>query len=110
MLGSLLPLHRANDWRIDPYCRQRGHSLGFPGLVPGGPATRMQPYVAVGFDAVGQQRIVDVLTIAASETAPCRAAFRSASQPFADAGGEGWAAGPGTGEPALELEDAAGLI
>src|SRR5262249_35284774 len=110
MLGSLLPLHRANDWRIDPYCHQRGHSLGFPGLVPGGPATRMQPYVAVGFDAVGQQRIVGVFTIAASETPPCRRAFRIAVQPFADAAVEGLGLCLRTRQPAIELDDAGAFI
>jgi predicted site-specific integrase-resolvase len=40
----------------------------------------MQPDVVGGFDAVGQQRIVGVFTIAASETAPCRRAFRGRRQ------------------------------
>jgi hypothetical protein len=89
MLGLLLLLYRATDWRRDPHRRQGSDGLGLPELVPGGPATRMQPDVAGGFDAVGQQRIVSVFTIAASETAPCRRAFRIAVQPFNNATGKG---------------------
>src|SRR4051794_34534772 len=88
MLGLLLPLQRATDWRTDPHGRQRRHGLGLPGRVPGGPATRMQPHVAGGFDAIGQQCIVSAFTIATSETAPDRRAFRVAVQPFDDATGQ----------------------
>jgi hypothetical protein len=36
----------------------------------------------------GQQRIVGVLTIAASETVPCRRPFRIAAEPFGNATGK----------------------
>ena len=69
----------------------------------------MQPDVAGGFDAVGQQRIVDVFTIAASETAPCRRAFRIAVQPFNNATGKGLGLGLRTRQSAIELNDASPL-
>src|SRR4051794_38827603 len=99
MLGLLLPLYRATDWQSDPHCRQRRHGLRLPGRVPGGPATRMQPDVAGGIDAVGQQCIVSVFTIATSETAPGPRAFRVAVQPLRDAA----RVGPGLGLKARHL-------
>ena len=62
----------------------------------------MQPDLAVGFGAVGQQRIVGVFTIGASETAPGRRAFGIAVQPFDDATGKGLGLGLGTRQSAIE--------
>ena len=70
----------------------------------------MQPDVAGGFGAVGQQRIVGVFTIAASETAPGRRAFRIAVQPFDDAAGKGLGLGLRTRQSAIELDDAGALV
>jgi hypothetical protein len=67
----------------------------------------MQPDVPVGFGAVGQQRIVGVFTIAASETAPGRRAFRIAVQPFDDATGKGLGLGLRTQQSAIELDNPA---
>ena len=70
----------------------------------------MQPDVAGGFDAVGQQRIVGVFTIATSETASCRRAFRIAVQPFDDAAVEGLCLGLRPRQSAIELDDAGSLV
>ena len=70
----------------------------------------MQPDVAGGFDAVGQQRIVGVFTIAASETAPGRRAFRVADLPFDDATGKGLGLGLRARQSAIELSDAGPLV
>ena len=42
MLGLPLLLYRATDWHRDRHRRQCGTDLALPGLVPGGPAARMQ--------------------------------------------------------------------
>ena len=70
----------------------------------------MQPGLAGGFDAVGQQRIVGVFTIAASETAPGRRAPRIVVQPFGDAAGEGLGLGLRTRQSAIELDDAGPFV
>ena len=65
----------------------------------------MQPDFAVGCDAVGQQRIVGVFTIAASETASGRRVCRIAVQPFDNAAGDGLDLGICTRQPAVKLND-----
>jgi len=51
-----------------------------------------------------------VLTIAASETTPCRRAFRVAVQPFDDAAVEGLGLCLRTRQSAIELDDAGAFI
>jgi hypothetical protein len=61
--------------------------------------------MAGGFGAVGQQRIVGVLSIAASETPAGRRARWITVQPFDDAAGKGLGFGLRTRRPAIELND-----
>ena len=70
----------------------------------------MQPDVAGGFAAVGQQRIVGVFTIATSETAPCRRARRIAVQPFNNAACEGLCLGLRTRQSAIEFDNARAFV
>jgi hypothetical protein len=56
----------------NPHCLECCGGLPFPCGVPSLPAARMQPSVAGWFDAVGQERIVDVLTSATGKAASGR--------------------------------------
>ena len=84
--------------------------MAFRAAYQAGQQRECSQSVAGRFDAIGQQRIVGVFTIAASETAPCRRAFRIAVQPFDDATGKGLCLGLRTRQSAIELNDAGTLV
>ncbi len=65
----------------------------------------MQPDAVVGFGAIGQQRIVGVLSTAASETTSGRRVRWIAVQPFDDAAGKGLGFRLRTRQAAIELND-----
>ena len=70
----------------------------------------MQPGVAGGFDAVGQQRIVGVIEVTTVETAPCQRVRRIAVQPLDDAAGKRLGLGLRPRQSRVELDDACPLV
>ena len=70
----------------------------------------MQPGVAGGFDAVGQQRIVGVIEVTTVETAPCQRLRRIAVQPLDDATGKRMGLGLRPRQSRVELDDACPLV
>jgi len=101
---------RKLDQCTDPHSDQGGDRLSLALGLPRGPAARMQPGMAGRLDAMGKQRVVRIMAVAAGEAASGRRAHEVAVQPFGNAAGEGTRFGFAPRQLGLRLGDARPLL